>query len=388
MHEETRINSTLWTELDNTPATTINPPLYRGSTVLFKNYAEMCEVDHHQFSGITYGTDRLPTQRQFEEAMRRLEGAALTRICPSGIDAIRTALMTFLKAGDHLIVCDNAYMTGQHFCSTILKKFGVETTAAPANIAGDIEKYIRPNTAAILLESPGSITMELQDIPAVCAVAKKHGIVTLIDNTWATPLYLDPFKLGVDVTIHSLTKYICGYSDVLAGSVSTNAEHAEALDEFYKIMEIYTPAEECSLALRGLHTLQVRLSRHAESALQIARWLETHSLVENVLHPALESHPEHQLWKRDFTGSTGLFSFTLKNDYSEKNLGLFIDHLQLFHLGYSWGGYKSLLTAAKVNRQTNSRYAGKTIIRLNIGLENVDDLQQDLKAGLAQLQNI
>ncbi|MCK9174515.1 MAG: cystathionine beta-lyase [Desulforhopalus sp.] len=388
MHEETRINSTLWTELDNTPATTINPPLYRGSTVLFKNYAEMCEVDHHQFSGITYGTDRLPTQRQFEEAMRRLEGAALTRICPSGIDAIRTALMTFLKAGDHLIVCDNVYMTGQHFCSTVLKKFGVETTAVPANIAGDIEKYIRPNTAAILLESPGSITMELQDIPAVCAVAKKHGIVTLIDNTWATPLYLDPFTLGVDVTIHSLTKYICGYSDVLAGTVSTNAEHAETLDEFYKTMEIYTPAEDCSLALRGLHTLEVRLSRHAESALQIARWLETHSLVENVLHPALESHPEHQLWKRDFTGAAGLFAFTLKKDCSEEDLGTFIDHLQLFHLGYSWGGYKSLLTAAKVNRQTNSRYAGKTIIRLNIGLENVDDLQQDLEAGLAQLQEL
>ncbi|MBM9519497.1 cystathionine beta-lyase [Desulforhopalus vacuolatus] len=388
MHEETRINSTLWTELDNTSANTVNPPLYRGSTVLFKNYTEMCDVDRHQFSGITYGTDRLPTQRQFEEAMRRLEGAALTRICPSGIDAIRTALMTFLKAGDHLLVCDNAYMTGQHFCSTVLKKFGVETTAAPANVAGDIEKYIRPNTAAILLESPGSITMELQDIPAVCAVARKHDIVTLIDNTWATPFYLNPFTLGVDITIHSLTKYICGYSDVLAGSVSANAEHAETLDDFYKTMEIYAPAEDCALALRGLHTLEVRLSRHAESALQIARWLETHPLVENVLHPALESHPEHRLWKRDFTGSTGLFAFTLKSEYKEEDLATFIDHLQLFHLGYSWGGYKSLLTAAKVNRQTNSRYTGKTIIRLSIGLENVDDLQQDLEAGLAQLQNM
>ena len=388
MKDATRILGKIWTERDRMPATTVNPPSYRGSTVLFDTYEQMLQVSRHEYQGITYGTDRLPTQRQFEEAMRELEGGALTRLFQSGIAAIQAALLAFTKSGDHILICDNAYGPGQRFCKKILQKYNVDSTPIPANVGADIEQYIRPNTVLILLESPGSITFELQDIPAVTAIAAKRDIVTLLDATWATPLYLKPFELGVDVTIHSVTKYISGYSDLLAGTVTVNERHSQTFGRFYKQMEIYTPAEESYLALRGLHSLATRLRQHEQSALTIATWLQGVEVVDQVLHPALPCHPEHLIWKRDFSGSSGLFSFTLKKDYTDDQLAAFIDSLQLFHLGYSWGGYKSLLTAAKVIRATPSRYAGKTIVRLSIGLEECEDLRQDLESGLAMLSKI
>lgn len=385
MKQETKILGKIWTKRDKSTATTINPPTYRGSTVLFDNYQQMVKAGRHEYEGITYGTDRLPTQRQFEEAMRELEGGAVTRVFQSGIAAIQTALLAFTKSGDHILVCDNAYGPGQRFCRKVLKKFNIDCTIIPANVGADIEQYIQPNTVLILLESPGSITFELQDIPAITAIARQKNIVTVLDATWATPLYLKPFELGVDVSIHSVTKYISGYSDVLAGTVTVNERYGQAFDSFYKQMEIYTPAEECYLALRGLHSLATRLRQHEQSALTIAQWLQTVSIVDNVLHPALPCHPEHHLWQRDFTGSSGLFAFTFKKDYTDTQLAAFIDSLELFHLGYSWGGYKSLLTAAKIMRTTPSRYAGKTIVRLSIGLEDCDDLTHDLESGLAML---
>ncbi len=385
MKAETRISGKIWPERDTTGAITINPPTYRGSTVLFDNFDQMQKAGRHEYEGITYGTDRLPTQRQFEEAMRELEGGAVTRMFQSGIAAIQSALMAFSKSGDHILICDNAYGPGQRFCRKVLQKFNVETTPVPPNVGADIEQYIRPETALILLESPGSITFEIQDIPAISAIARQRNIVTVLDSTWATPLYLKPFELGVDVSIHSVTKYISGYSDVLAGTVTVNERYGEVFAAFYKQMEIYTPAEECYLALRGLHSLATRLRQHERSALTLAKWLETVPLVDKVLHPALPGHPEHHLWQRDFQGSSGLFSFTFKKDYSDAELAAFIDALQLFHLGYSWGGYKSLLTAAKVMRSMPSRYAGKTIVRLSIGLEDCEDLIQDLAQGLTKL---
>ena len=385
MQDSTRIIGTTWPERDSSTATTINPPLYRGSTVLFNCYEDMVKAAAHQYDGITYGTDRLPTQRQFEEAMRQLEGSAITRIFPSGINAIQSALLAFAKAGDHILVCDNAYGPGQRFCRKILARYQVAHTVVPPNVGADIEQYIRPETRCILLESPGSLTFELQDIPAITAIARRNNIVTILDATWATPLFLKPFALGVDVTIHSVTKYIAGYSDVLAGTVSVNDRHAGEFERFYQVMESYTPAEECYLALRGLHTLATRLRQHERSALAIASWLSSHPLVDEVLHPALPQHPEHHIWKRDFTGSSGLFGFTCKEDYTTAQLARFIDSLQLFALGYSWGGYKSLLTAAKTGRATPCRYAGKTIVRLNIGLEDAGDLMNDLEHGLRLL---
>ncbi len=386
MKEKTKIIASSWGVLDDISAETINPPRYRGSTVLFPSYEDMVKAGRGEYEGISYGTDRLPTQRQFEEAMRRLEGAATTRIFQSGIAAIQTALMAFTKSGDHILVSDNAYGPGQRFCRKVLKKFGVDFNLIPSDTGTNIVDYIQPNTKVILLESPGSITMELQDIPAICAVAKEQGIITILDSTWATPLFLKPFELGVNVTIHSVTKYISGYSDVLAGTVSVDEKYRSEFERFYDLMEIYTPTEECYLALRGLNSLAVRLRQHEKSALTIASWLQDHKLVDQVLHPALLSHPEHHIWKRDFHGSSGLFSFTLKEEPEGSKLSEFINSLDLFKLGYSWGGYKSLLTAAKISRNTPCRYTGKTVIRLNIGLEDTIDLINDLEKGLTIIE--
>lgn len=383
MHKETKI--ICHTSKESLSVKTINPPLYRASTVLFENFADLCKINKGEYQGITYGTDRLPTQRHFEEALRQLEDAVLTRIFPSGIAAIQAALMSTLKAGDHLLICDNAYATGQHFCTQFLSRFGIQSTPIPPNAGADIEHYLRPETAVILLESPGSITLELQDIRAITEIAKAKNITTLFDNTWATPLFLNPFALGIDIVIQSLSKYICGYSDLLAGSVSVSAEYSDSFADFYRLMEFITPAEECYLSLRGLKSLATRLRQHEQSALVIAQWLETHPLVAEVLHPALKSHPEHHLWKRDFSGSSGLFSFTLKDNYTEHQFAAFIDSLQCFALGYSWGGYKSLLVPYDVKRQTPCRYDGKKIVRLNIGLENPEDLLEDLATGLKKL---
>ena len=386
MKRETQIIADNWQKRDTTRARTVNPPCYKGSTVLFDCYADMLKSQHNEYAGISYGTDRLPTQRQFEEAMRQLEGGAVTRVFQSGIAAIQTALMAFSESGDHILVVDNAYGPGQRFCRKVLeKKYHVQCTLVPPNVGGDIEDYIQPNTRLILLESPGSITFELQDIPAITAVTRQKNVVTLLDATWATPLYLKPFELGVDATIHSVTKYISGYSDVLAGTVTVGEKYAQRFEEFYKLLEIYTPAEECYLALRGLHSLAVRLRQHEQSALTLAEWLQTVPLVDEVLHPALPCHPEHHIWKRDFSGSSGLFAFTFKKDYSSAELAAFIDTLALFRLGYSWGGFQSLLTAAKTVRATPSRYKDRTIIRLNIGLEDCEDLRADLEKGFAML---
>ena len=353
--------------------------------MLFDTYEDMAKARRGQYSGVTYGTDRLPTQRLFEEAIRELEGGALTRVFQSGIAAIQTVLMAFTRSGDHILICDNAYAPGQRFCKKILQKFNVDFTLVPPNIGSDIEEYIKPNSVLILLESPGSITFEIQDIPAVTAVARQKGIVTVLDATWATPFYVKPFELGVDISIQSVTKYISGYSDVLAGAVTTNERYGDVLATFYKDMEIYTAAEDCYLALRGLQSLKTRLRQHEQSALTVAQWLQSLALVDEVLHPALPAHPEHHLWKRDFRGSSGLFAFTFYKDYSEPELAVFINSLELFRLGYSWGGYKSLLTAAKIKRATPCRYSGKTIVRLSIGLEDCDDLIYDLEKGFALL---
>jgi cystathionine beta-lyase len=385
MKEQTRIIRDLATDRDCTKATTINPPMYKGSTVLFDTYEDMAKVSRNEYRGITYGTDRLPTQRQFEEAMREFEGGAVTRVFQSGIAAIQTALMAFTKSGDHILVCDNAYGPGQRFCRKVLKKFDIDFTLIPPNVGADIEEYIQANTVLILLESPGSITFELQDIPAITAIARQKNIVTVLDATWATPLYIKPFELGVDVSIHSVTKYISGYSDVLAGTVTVNERCSRTFDNFYKLMEIYTPAEECYLALRGLQSLTPRLRQHEQSALTVAKWLQNVPLIDEVLHPALPGHPEHHLWKRDFSGSSGLFGFTFKKDYSESELAAFINILTLFRLGFSWGGYKSLLTAAKIKRSTPSRYTDKTIVRLSIGLEDCEDLIDDLEKSFSML---
>ncbi len=364
---------------------TINPPVYRGSTVLFDTYEGLLQANFGKYKGIAYGTDRLPTQRAFEEAVRELEGGTLTRAFPSGISAIMNTFIAFTKSGDHVLVCDNVYGPTARFCKNILAKYNIQITFIPPDCGSEIEKYFQENTKLIFLESPGSNTFELQDVPAITSLASQYEIVSVLDNTWATPLYLDALGLGVDVSIQSVTKYMSGHSDMLMGTVTVNEKYAGIFKKFYRIMELYCPEDDCYTALRGLKTLSLRLKQHEKSALNIARWLEGDRRIEQVLHPALPSHSQNHIWKRDFTGSSGLFAFVFKKEYSVDKLGAFIDSLKLFGIGYSWGGFKSLITAGKYGRVKSSRYAGRTVIRLNIGLEDEEDLRKDLEAGLAVL---
>jgi cystathionine beta-lyase len=364
----------------------VNPPLERGSTVLFETYAELAQANAGQHPGITYGTDRLPTQRAFEAALCAMEGGALTRAFPSGIAAIIGAFLAFTKAGDHVLLCDNVYGPGIRFCHDVLSRFGVEIGFVPSDVGADVADHLRPNTRLILLESPGSLTLEIQDLPAVAAAARARGVLTVLDNTWATPLFLDPFRLGVDATIHSATKYISGHSDVLLGTVTVTERHAEALDRYCRSTETCAAPEDCHLALRGLKTLGVRLRQHERAALEIARWLEGIDLVDEVIHPALPGHPNHDRWARDFTGSSGLFSFTLKEEPTKEQLSAFIDGLEIFGIGYSWGGYQSLITVGHGTRRLASRYASRSVVRLSVGLEDPRALVTDLEAGFVRLR--
>ncbi len=373
-------------EFDDKPVRTVNPPVYSGSTVLFANYEDLLLANSGKYDGITYGTDRLPTQRDFEESLRKLEGGKLTRAFQSGISAIINTLLAFTGSGDHILVCQNVYGPTARFCKKILAKYNVKITFVPPAVGADIIEYIGPDTKLIFLESPGSNTFEIQDIPAVTAMAKPKGIVTVLDNTWATPLYLKPFELGIDISIQSVTKYISGHSDVLLGAVTVNEKYAEEYANFYSVMEIFASPHDCYLALRGLKTLPVRLKQHEASALKIAQWLETIDMVDRVIHPALPGHPEHRIWQRDFKGSSGLFAFTFKEDYAKEKIAFFINSLDLFGIGYSWGGFKSLITAGKYSRSADSNYYGKTVVRLNIGLEDAEDLMQDLAKGFDMLK--
>jgi len=368
------------------PVRAINPALTRASTVLFENYAELAAANAGRHPGATYGTDRLPLQRAFEEAVREMEGGGLTRAFQSGISAIINTLLAFTRAGEHILVCDNAYGPTTHFCREILARFQVQATAMPADAGADIARHLRPETRLILMESPGSNTFELQDIPAITGIARERGILTVLDGTWATPLYLRALDLGVDVSVQSATKYISGHSDVLMGTVTVTPALAERFDAYYRVMEPFAAPEDCYLALRGLRTLPVRLRQQGAAALEIARWLSGHGLVDQVLHPALPDHPEHALWCRDFQGASGLFGFTLREEPAEDRLAAFIDALELFGIGYSWGGFKSLVTAGRHRRALPSRYQGRTIIRLSIGLEDPADLIRDLDAALSRLQ--
>lgn len=363
----------------------INPPIYHASTVLFEDYAELKAAGQGQFDGFTYGTDGSPTQHAFETAMTELEEGYRTRAFPSGLLAITCTLQAFLQSGDHLLICNSVYGPVRRFAKNVLEKFGVKVSYFPANIAADIEKHITPQTRFILLESPGSNTFELQDVPAVTKVARQHGIITAIDNTWATPLFFQPFKHGVDISIHSVTKYISGHSDVLLGSVTVTKACYQQFHRLCRSLEIFAPQDACYMALRGLKTLKVRLQQHETAALELAIWLQGETAVEAVLHPALPSHPEHAIWQRDFSGAAGIFSLVLKPEYDEEAVSRLIDSLELFGIGYSWGGFKSLVTAGKFAQSDISRYHDRWMIRLNVGLEDVTDLKEDVQRALAKL---
>lgn len=363
----------------------INPELHTGSTVLFDSCQDLLAAGMGAYEGISYGTERLPVQRKFEESLARLEGGALCRAFQSGISAITNTLLAFTKSGDNILVCENVYGPTSRFCREVLSRYGITTTFLPAAAGPEIEEQLSANTKLVFLESPGSNTFEIQDIRAIVEIARKRGILTVIDNTWATPLYLKPLALGVDASIHSVTKYISGHSDVLLGAVVANGRCAGELERYYRVMELFASPQDCYLALRGLKTLAVRMRQHQESGISVAEWLAHHKLIDTVLHPAFASHPQHQLWKRDFKGAAGLFSFVFKEDYSEERVCEFVNALNLFGIGYSWGGYKSLVTIGRYTRASGAAHKGRILVRLNIGLEDAFDLIKDLEQALEVL---
>jgi cystathionine beta-lyase len=361
----------------------VNTPIYRGSTVLYPTTDDLL----HRRGRYSYGTKGTPTTNSLEIAWTELTGAAGTVLAPSGLAAVTVALMSCLKAGDHLLMTDSVYLPTRHFCNGILKKFGVETTYYDPLIGAGIEALLRPNTTAVFTEAPGSQSFEMQDIPAIVEVAHRHGAVVLMDNTWATPLLFPPHERGVDIAIEAGTKYLSGGSDLLLGLVSANERCFKALRDAYDAFAMCPGPEDVFLGLRGLRTMALRLREHEKQALEMARWLEARPEVARVLHPALESYPGHEIWKRDFKGSSGLFSIILK-PCSDRALAAMLDGLALFGMGYSWGGFESLVIPFNcASYRTATRWEpGGHSLRFHIGLEDLEDLKRDLDAGLTRLR--
>ena len=364
----------------------VNPPVWRASTILFDTLADLDAANACPDAGLFYGRRGTPTQWALEDALTEMEpGAAGTKLYPSGVAAIAAALMTVVRAGDHLLVTDSAYDPTRLFSDQLLARFGVETSYYDPLIGGGIAALFRQNTRAILIESPGSLSFEVQDLPAITAAARARDIATIADTTWATPLRLHALALGCDMTVQAVTKYIGGHSDLMMGAVTCNPRHWAALKRTTYRLGQTVAADDAALALRGLRTLGVRLDRHETSALTVARWLEGHPLVDRVLHPALPSHPGHALWRRDFSGATGLFAFVLKRG-SRADTAALLDELAHFGIGFSWGGFESLALPAELaplRTATRPELPGP-LIRLSIGLEDPADLIADLDAGLAR----
>jgi cystathionine beta-lyase len=361
----------------------VNPPVHRGSTILFDSVAEM-RAAAPEFGKPYYGLHGTPTQWSLAEALTELEpGAAGTMLYPNGLAAVTSALLSVLAAGDELLMTDSVYGPTRRFCDAFLKRYGVTTRYYDPLAGAGIEELIGDRTRAIFLESPGSLMMEVQDVPAICAVAKGRGIATLLDNTWATPLFFPAIETGVDLTILAGTKYVSGHSDVMLGSVTANARYYPRLERTSWDLGQSVGPDDAWLCSRGLRTMGVRLRRHEESALRIARWLKDQPQVAAVLHPALPDCPGHEHWARDFKGSSGLFTFALEGGGDEERTR-FIEALELFGLGYSWGGYESLAIPVDPERlRTATRpQARGPLVRLQIGLEDPDDLIEDLAAAL------
>jgi len=364
----------------------VNPPVYHASTILQPSLAVWRESRKPDFPGYRYGRAGTPTSAGFEAAVAELYGAADAVAVSSGLAAIAGAMMAVLKAGDHVLVSDSAYFPTRKFCDQFLARYGVETTYYDPRIGAGIGELMRENTAAVYTESPGSLTFELQDIPAIAEVAHAKGAAVLTDNTWGTPLHLDPLSLGVDIVIEAVTKYICGHSDVMMGIIASNDRYADDVRAMVKMHGNCSGPDDLYLAQRGLRTMAVRLKQNEATALVLARWLEGRPEVSKVLHPGLESHPDHSLFKRDFGGGCGLFSFILK-PVPDAALAAFLDGLDLYGMGASWGGFESLILPgdpAKLRSATSWDEPGQ-LLRIHAGLEDPVDLIADLEAGFERL---
>jgi cysteine-S-conjugate beta-lyase len=364
----------------------VNPPVYHASTVLFPT-VESLEDAGHSFDGVRYGRIGTPTSQAFETAIAELEGAYKAVAVPSGLAAITTALLAFVSAGDHILVSDSVYGPNRLFCTDMLKRMGVETEFYDPLIGAGISRLMRPNTRVVFVESPGSLTFEIQEVPAIAAAAKDAGAVVMMDNTWATPLFFRPFDHGVDLSIHAATKYIVGHSDAMLGVVTARTpELWNRLKRYAVQLGTCAGPDDIYLGLRGLRTMGTRLRQHQATGIELARWLQNRSEVARVLHPALPDDPGHALWRRDFLGASGLFAMELK-PVPKQAISDFLNGMELFGMGYSWGGYESLILPTNPEKlRTASTWNSRgPLIRIHAGLEDVGDLIADLERGLIRL---
>ena len=364
----------------------VNPPVYHASTILFPTLAAWQASRDPDYVGVRYGRSGTPTTFALQDAVAKLEGGHRAIATASGAGAVCAVLMSFADAGDHLLVADNVYGPTRRICQELLTRFGVEITFYDPMIGSGISELMRPNTKLVYLESPGTMTFEVSDVPAITAAAHAGGAVAAFDNTWASPLYFKPFEHGVDVSITAATKYIGGHSDLMLGVITMTEEVYPKIQPNTVMLGGCPGPDDCYLALRGLRTLDVRMPRHQESALALAQWLESRPEVSRVMHPALPDHPGHEFWKRDFLGSSGLFGMVLK-PVSETALAALLDGMKLFHMGASWGGFESLIIPAYLDKLRSAipwDDPGQ-VLRLHVGLEDVDDLKADLEAGFERL---
>ena len=366
----------------------VNPPVHRTSTVIFQSFDEMVAYEEGRIQHRGYGRNGSPTTEGLEEALAALEGADHALITSSGLAAITLTLLAFLKAGDHALFPDSLYGSARQFVNAELQRIGIDVEFYDPTLGTGIAQLLKPTTRMVYVESPGSLTFEMQDVPAIATIAKAHGAIVVADNTWATPLYQRPFEMGVDISIHSATKYIGGHSDLVMGAIMFRKEHYKRLKQAHRNLGAVASGDNAYLALRGLRTIAVRLKRHQAHGLEVAQWLATVPEVARVLYPALPSDPGHALWKRDMTGATGLFAVELKGTPSQAALSAMLDGLNHFGMGYSWGGYESLVTAYKPAQQrTATKWEKDTVLlRLHIGLEDPADLIADLTKGFARLR--
>jgi cysteine-S-conjugate beta-lyase len=358
----------------------VNPPVYHASTITFPDV----ETLNTRNQPYTYGRKGTPTSRAFETAVAEMEGGFDCKAAPSGQTAITAALLAFLKSGDHLLMVDTVYWPVRHLCDTLLKGLGIETTYYDPMLGKGIAALMRPNTRVVYCECPGSQTMEMQDVPATAAAAKAAGAWVMVDNTWSGGHYFKAFEHGCDISVQAATKYIVGHSDAMLGTVVCNEAAWPQFKEAFETMGLFAGPDDMYLGLRGLRTLDVRLQRHMESAIEVAQWLRSRPEVETVLYPALSNTPGHDIWKRDFTGASGLFSVVLKPT-SQASVAAMLDGLELFAMGFSWGGFESLVVPFKPHRTATTWEAKGPALRLHIGMEHPDDLMRDLDEGFKRL---
>ena len=366
----------------------VNPPVHRTSTILFPTIEALQDADN-DLRKVCYARGGNPTINALQDAIAELDGADHALVTASGLSGVYVALFAFLQNGDHVLMVDAAYGSTRSLCIQELPRFGVEVTFYdPHASAEELRSMMKANTKVVFVESPGSLTFEMQDIPAIAAMAHEHGAVVISDSTWATPLYQQPFDMGIDVNIHSATKYIAGHSDLMMAAITFNDKHYDPLTRFFRNVAPCASSDNCYLALRGLRSMAVRMQHQQQAAMKVAQWLHAQPEVDHVLYPALPDDPGYALWKRDMSGAASLFGVLFKQGTSDKATNELINNLKLFGIGFSWGGYESLAIKyhpANLRKASNWK-SDQIIMRVYVGLEDPDDLIKDLEAGFNQMR--